>query len=315
MAETAAQQLERLLQLIALAGRDGGVPYDELAKTLGVDRRQLDRDLAALTDRNFYLPPGTADDLQVILDDERVHIWTGGALQRPTRLTPGEAAALDLGLRLLAAEREEPGLTDAMRALLERVARAVPDDVAERVAADGDPGAADALRALVIDAARRRVRVRMSYLKPGADEPEARTLEPYAVVSAEGHWYVIGRDPDADGIRTFRTDRILDVSPGREPFEVPEDFDPGDHVKNGRAYSGGGETEVVVRYEARVAPWILEAGEGEAQEDGAVIARHRVADPGWIVRHVLGFGADARVLEPAWVAALVREGAARVAAG
>lgn len=315
MAETAREQLERLLQLIALAGREGGVAFDELTRQLGVDRGGLQRDLETLTARDFYLPAGALNDLQVTWDDERVHVWTTGALRRPTRLTAGETAALDLGLRLLAAEREEPGLTAAMRALLDRVARSAPDDLLERVAPDGDPGAADALRALIIDAARRRIRVRISYLKPGAEEPEDRRVEPYAVVHAEGRWYVIGRDPDVDGVRTFRTDRILDAALDDAVFEVPADFDPDDHVRDGRAFSGGGETEVVVRYTGRAAPWLLERGEGEAQEDGSVVVRHRVADPGWLVRHVLGFGPDARVEEPGWVAELLAEAVRRIARG
>lgn len=312
MADTAREQLERILQIIAIAGREGGVAYDELAATLGIDRRQLDRDLEALTTRDFYLPAGTASDLQVIDDGERVHIWTTGALRRPTRLSAGEAAALDLGLRILAAEREDPGLTEAMRALLERIAREVPDDVLQRLAADGDPGAADALRALIIDAARRRVRVRISYLKPGADEPGPRTVEPYTVASAEGHWYVIGRDTGADGIRSFRTDRILDVVVTDQAFDAPAHFDLAEHVKDGRVYRGGEELEVVVRYGGRAAPWLREKGEGEPQPDGTVLVRHPVADPGWIVREVLGYGTDARVLEPAWVADLVRDAAARL---
>ena len=313
MAETALEQLEHIQQLIAHASREGGITYDELGRALGVGRKQLDRYVQTLTERAFYSPPGTADDLQVILDGDRLHIWAGGHPARPTRLTAGETAALDLGLRILAAEREEPGLTGEMRALLERVARNVPDDVLDRFAADGDPGAADTIRALIIDAARRRRRIRISYLKPDAAEPEPRTVEPYTVVSAEGAWYVIGRDPEVDGIRTFRTDRILDVNVADERYEVPADFDPADHITDGRVYRGGEETEVVVRYGGRAAPWLRERGEGEEQEDGGVIVRHNVSDTGWIVRSVLGYGRDARVLEPAWVAELVREAARRLA--
>ena len=311
--ETALSQLERLLQLIAHAAREGGIAYDELARTLGVDRAQLDRDLETLTDRAYYLPPGTADDLQVLFDDERVRIWAAGQTARPTRLTAGEAAALDLGLRILAAERDEPGLTGQMRRLLERVARSVPDDILDRFAADGDPGAADALRALIIDAARRHLRVRFRYLKPDADSPEERSVEPYTVAYGEGRWYVVGRDPDAAGIRIFRTDRILEAEVGDERYETPADFDPADYIRDGRVYRGGGETEVVVRYGGRAAPWLRERGEGEPQEDGGVVIRHLVSEPRWIVRHVLEYGPDARVVEPAWVAELVREAAARLA--
>ncbi|HUG39839.1 MAG TPA: WYL domain-containing protein [Longimicrobiales bacterium] len=308
----AKAQVERLLQLIPLAGREGGIAYDELAAALGIDRRQLDRDLETLTARDFYLPGGTVNDLQVMLDDDRVRIWTTGHLQRPTRLTAGEAAALDLGLRMLAAEREEPGLADGMRALLERLARAVPDDVLDRFAADGDPGAPDAVRALIIEAARRRLRVRLRYLKSDADAPEDREVDPYTVAYAEGRWYVIGYSPERDDIRQFRTDRILEATVGDQRFESPADFDPADYISDGRVYRADQEIEVLVRYGGRVAPWLIERGEGEPQDDGGVVVRHRVADPAWIVAEVLKYGRDARVVEPAWVAGLVREAVSRL---
>lgn len=313
--DTALTQLERVLQILALAGGEDGIGYDELASRLGVDRRQLDRDLAVLTERDFYLPAGSVNDVQVAVEADRVRVWTTGPFRRPARLTAAEAAALDLGIRILAAEREDPGLTESMRALLERVARAVPDDVLDRFAADGDPGAPDRIRALIIDAARRRLRVRLQYLKPEADAPEDRSVEPYTVAYAEGRWYVIGFCPERDAIRSFRTDRILEADVGDEPFEPPADFDIGDYVADGRVYQSGPgaeELEVVVRYGGRVAPWLIERGEGAVQEDGGVIVRHRVSDPAWIVREVLKYGRDARVLEPGSVREMVRQAVMRL---
>ena len=310
--DTALTQVERLLQLIPLAGRPGGVPYDELAAALGIDRRQLDRDLEALTERDFYLPGGAVNDLQVILDEDRVHIWTTGQLRRPTRLSPGEAAALDLGLRILAAERGDDGPSDAMRDLLERIARAVPEDLVERVVADGDPGAADAIRALLVDAARRRRRVAVRYLKPDADDAEDRTVEPYVVAFAEGRAYAIGRDPEADGVRNFRVDRILEATVCDESFTRPADFDPYVWVHDGRVYRAAAATEVEVRYTGPAAPYLRERGEGETRDDGAVVVRHPVADPGWIVRHVLGYGPHAEVLGPESVRGMVAEAATAV---
>ncbi len=295
-ADTAGQRIERILQILPLAAREGGIAWDELAARLGVERRALERDLAEVTDREFYHPPASADDIQVGIEADRIRVWTTGPLRRPPRLTAGEAAALDLGLRILAAEREDPAAREAVRALLERVARSVPDDLLDHVAADGDPNAGDAIRALAIDAARRRRRCRIRYLKPDADAPEDRELEPYAIVSAGGYWYALGRSPERDAVRAFRLDRILEVSVGPERFDVPADFDPADYLDGGRVYRADEEVEVVVRYSPRVAPWLRERGEGEAQEDGSVLVRYRVADPGWVVRHVAGYGGEAEVV-------------------
>lgn len=310
--DTAQDRIDRILQILPLAARAKGIGYDELAAALSVSRRQLDRDLAEVTGREFYHTAGSGDDILVGLDPDRVRVWTSGQLRRPARLNLGEAAALDLGLRILAAEREKPELLAEMRALLERLAWSLPEPLTQRVIADGDRAAADAIRALVIDAARQRLRCHFSYLKPDAAGPEDRAVDPYAVACAEGSWYVVGHCPERGAVRAFRIDRILDASLGSHQFDPPDDFDPADHLHGGRVYRADDEIEVTVQYGGRAAPWLIERGEGQPMDDGTVIVRHRVADPAWLVRHVLQYGPEARVLEPADFADLVRDAATRI---
>jgi predicted DNA-binding transcriptional regulator YafY len=319
--DTALDRVERLLQILPHAARHAdGIGYEQLASLLGMDRRRLVQDLTELSDREFYLDPGTATDIQVGLEPDRVRVWTTGQFRRPVRLSPAEAAALDLGLRVLAAEREEPGLCDRMKDLLRRVARTLPDTAADDpggapepgLAVDGDPAAGDALRALVIAAAARHRPVRVRYLKADEQSPRERVVEPYAVACAEGRWYVIGRCVERDDVRIFRLDRILHAVTGEESFDPPADFDPSTYVRGGRVYRALDEAQVVVRYGGRVAPWLLERGEGEPDGTGGVLVRHQVADPGWIVRHVLQYGAEARVVEPAWAGVAVQEAARRI---
>jgi proteasome accessory factor B len=59
-------------------------------------------------------------------------------------------------------------------------------------------------------------------------EPQSRALEPFAVTSRYGHWYIFGRDLDRDALRIFRLDRISGVMKvqGRAgSFEIPKDID------------------------------------------------------------------------------------------
>lgn len=57
-----------------------------------------------------------------------------------------------------------------------------------------------------------------------------RTVEPWALASRRGRWYVVGFDRDRQALRTFRADRIDDDvrlgPPGA--FAVPDDFRPDD---------------------------------------------------------------------------------------
>lgn len=307
----AGHQLARLLHLVPLAARPGGATYDELADALDVPREDIVRDLETLTAREFYHPAGTGDEIQVGLEGERVRVWSSGPLQRPVRLDLREAAALHLGLRILADERGDPELPSALHDLVRRIAWSIPDDPAAAIAT-ADPGARDAIRAAVIDAARRHRRMELSYLKPDAREPERRRLDPYVVVHAEGRVYAIGRDPEADDIRVFRIDRVLDARLLGDTFTVPDGFDASDYLDGGRVYRADDPVDVTVRYSPRVARWVTERGEGMIQDDGSVTVTRAVADPGWIVRHVLHYGPDAEIVEPAeardWVLRALSEG-------
>ena len=109
---------------------------------------------------------------------------------------------------------------------------------------------------------------------------------------------------------------MVSVSTGEERFSVPEGFDPEAFVREGRVYHVGAgveEVEALVRYSSRIARWVEERGPVERQEDGSVLVRYRVADPGWLVRHVLEHGADAEVLEPAEIREAVAGVVTRIA--
>ena len=56
---------------------------------------------------------------------------------------------------------------------------------------------------------------------------------------------------------------------------------------------------MTVRYSPRVARWMAEREEATLAADGSLTIAHPLADDAWAVRHVLQYGPDAEVLEPA----------------
>ena len=168
---------------------------------------------------------------------------------------------------------------------------------------------------VLADAARERCRCVVAYLKPGAAAPEMRRIAPYRLMYAEGAWYALAHAAERDAVRLFRVDRMLSAELDGERFEPPADFDPQPWIApDGRLYRADEDIEVVVRCSPRIARWLAERTPHEPQEDGGIVVRHRVADVRWIVRHVLQYGAEAEVLEPPEVRALVAEAAERLAA-
>ena len=317
--DTADAQLQRLLTLLPRAVRAAGVPLAELAQELEVSQEQLLADLQAIYTRAYYHPAGSGDDVQVLIDSKEVQVFTTGEFRRPPRLTPRESLALGLGIRMLAAEATE-ARRPALLQLAERVEAgaigAEPMPLLERIAVNPGDDSPEGIRGRLVEAARERRRCEIDYLKRGAPEPEQRSVDPYVLLAASGTWYLVAYCHRSEDVRVFRADRVVSVAVTEERFAVPEGFDPEAYMRDGRVYRAGDaveEVEARVRYSPRIARWVEERGPVEQQEDGSVVVRYRVADPGWLVRHVLEHGADAEVLEPADVREAVAETAARMA--
>lgn len=234
------------------------------------------------------------------------------------RAPDGSAAAGDGGDEGSSASGPTGGGPEARLELARRLeaelAVAPPEEVARHVAVEGQ--AADAREEEILGtlfrAARDRRCCRLRYLSSGAEEPSTRTVEPWLMAHADGRWYAVSHCRTAGGVRFFRADRVLEVEPLEEGFEVPGDFDPAEFLDDGHLYRARGDVEVTVRYGRRVARWVRERGPVEEADDGAVVVTHSVSDPAWIVRHVLRFGPDAEVVDPPDVRRRVARAARRM---
>lgn len=314
---TAREQFERITDLLPRVARAGRMPLAELAALCRISERQIHQDLLEVLTRAFYHPAGGSEDIQISLDDEGVEVWTAGEFRRPPRLLPREALALGLGFRTLAAEMpaaRRVHLLALAHRLEEELATAPADALLPRYAVEDGDGAGDGVRAFLNEAARERRRALIRYLKPGADAPDERTVHPYVLAHAEGGWYLMGYCEARTEVRIFRLDRILSASPAEGTFELPMEFDPAPFISNGRIYRGGAEIEVTIRYAPSIARWIHEQEAVSREADGSIVRRCRVADPRWIVRHVLSYGAEAEVIGPEEIRRMVAQAATRIAA-
>ena len=119
-------------------------------------------------------------------------------------------------------------------------------------------------------------------------------------------WYVVANCGE-DDVRIFRLDRVEGVKVLETAYERPRDFSLDDVVRGGKAFHGAGLGALRVRYSPRIARWIAEREGKELESDGSLVLEHPLADMDWAVRHVLQYGPDAEVLEPAEVRRAVVE--------
>jgi proteasome accessory factor C len=314
MPVNAAAQLRRLLQLIPEVADGQEHRIDALSERLGVGRATMLRDLNALADR-FDDPGGFVEGVQIFLDEDSLSLTTDH-FRRPMRLTLAELSAVELGLSLLRSERspEEHAVLDRARNRLGRVLAQMPADalpVALREASLGSEGDAATL-ASVRRAMRARRKLRLSYRSSQAHASTDRVICPYAPVFASGAWYLVARCERSDGLRVFRLDRVEGVTELEEPYELPADIPLEEFVHEGKVFHGEPGEHVRIRYAPAIARWIAEREGRKVAADGSLTLDHPLADTAWAVRHVLQYGPDAQVLEPAEVRDAVRQGLTRI---
>jgi proteasome accessory factor B len=236
----------------------------------------------------------------------------------PLKLTLDEAMAVVVAARLMTryADTYDPDLAGAFQKLEEGLPAPLRDHVERTLAAlaarPTDETYARHVHLLTRAwAERRTVRFRYAparYEGARADRPAREAVvRPYLLEpSVETHaLYLVGFDETRDAIRTFKVDRIADLSLTGATFDDP----PTDELAGtlGRAWdiiADQPPVEVVLRFSptvsARVAETIWHGSQrSDAAPDGSLLWRATVSGTIEIKLWVLSWGADVEVLEPA----------------
>lgn len=101
---------------------------------------------------------------------------------------------------------------------------------------------------IILEAMRKSRVIQLSYQSFGRSHPYDFTLEPYHVKINNRRWYVIGRSPYYDEVRTYCLDRIKGVSLTDETFKMDKDFNIDLYFEGGVGVMGtdSGDIERVV---------------------------------------------------------------------
>ena len=318
-AETAIRP-ERFARLVTLAsilieaGRAGErLAVAELCERLQLTPEELREDVNVLNVVNFG---GGSYVLYAELDEEAGEIEVdpepySDNFDRPARLLPVEAKALVAAIDLLGEHIPAGSLASAR----EKIVAALGEDPMEQGLQVARAGGDDAEVARLISGAIVKHRmIELEYYKENEDELSLRKVEPYALTNGREGWYVASFDPERDGTRHFRLDRVKRATVTQEKFRPRPEVDPAAEVDG---WLRTGEVEASRSARVWVSPerarWAREARRVvEERADGAVVVELSFAGVEWLVREILREAGDAAVLEPEDARDAVRDTVARL---
>lgn len=286
----------RILALLEVLQTHPRISGAALAERLGVDRRTIRRYIARLEELGI---PVTADR-----GPDGGYMLVAGFKLLPLLFTDDEALALSVGLlaaRNLGLGGAAPAVASAqaklervMPARLERRVRAIDETVTLDIANDGS-ATNNAMLVALTAAAQTRTRVRLAY------GGTLRPFDPYGVVHKRGCWYAVGWCHLRRALRSFRVDRVEEVTPLGVAFERPKQFDARAYLNESLATLPRTHT-IEVRLDTTLARArrVVHPSLATLEEDGEhVVMRGTADDLAWFARELARLPFAFTIVRPA----------------
>ena len=300
-------QLARQWKLVQLLAGRLGRTLAQLAGELGVTKRTLQRDIEVLTEAGFAVTSDMRNGTVFW------HFMEGFHAEAPIALTLTEQMALYFSKGLFKPLQGTP-IYDSLESAIQKIGSQLPAQTfkflrgLDQGIAVSSFGWKDYSHSKeVIDALTRAVfnkfTVRILHRAPYRDRAIEREVDPYKLWYVNNGLYLVGHDYKENDLRTFAVDRIQSTTLTNRRFEIPPDFNFDEFQKTAFNVIWGEPQEVKIRFSTSQAPYIRErtwhpSQKIEAQADGSIILTLNVGDL-WEVKHwLIGFGAEAQVLEP-----------------
>ncbi len=297
-------RLVTLASILIHAGRAGEpVSIADVCERLQISVEELHEDVNVLNVVNFgggsYVLYAeileTEDGVGTIEVDPEPY---SDNFDRPARLLPVEGKALVAAIDLIGEHIPEGSLSSAR----EKIVAALGEDPMEQGLQVAHAASDDTDMARLVSTAIVEHRlIELEYFKENENEISHRIVEPYALTNGREGWYVACFDPERDGVRHFRLDRIKRAAISDEKFEPRPEVDPAAEV-DGWLRTGEVEASRTARVwvSSERARWAREARRVVSERaDGSVIVELSFAGVDWLVREILKEAGDAAVLEPA----------------
>lgn len=160
----------------------------------------------------------------------------------------------------------------------------------------------------------------IAYQSPHTSKHSTRTILPLHLMHYMGSWHLIAWCTKRQDIRDFALARIKSLALSVQPVRLPRDL-PSIKDRSRRHFGimqGERTTSVTLRFSPKVAPMVAEQIWHHQQQtardtDDSLFLTFPVADFRELIRIVLSFGAEVRIIEPQALRDLVRQEIDRMA--
>lgn len=264
--------LGRALAALEVIGGQPGISGAALAARLGVSPRAVRRAVATLREAGFSISstPGVGGGyrlergkrMPLVLTELELTSLAMALVEAPG--TPGDEATRSVTTKVL--HVISPQAADPARAVVEAAATLRPTS-SVRPHPRTVLGLARAIEG--------RCRVEIGYRASGRDEATTRVVEPWSLVVRHRRWYLLALDVQRQATRTYRLDRVEQVTPVDESFQPPAGLDVvavfEDHLRTSWRHA----TDVVVHAPLEQAQSWIPSTMGELQPCGPDLCRLR----------------------------------------
>ena len=280
-------RINRLLAMLPWVIGNPGVSVDEVCDRFDYTRSDLIRDLNTV----FVcgLPGyGPGDLMDASIDDDEIIVELADYFARPLRLTAPQA----LGVLASGKAVQSAGSGgDALdRAIMKLETTLLPGG-AEAVVVDiPEPRLVGELR----DAALDGTVMEIDHTSIASGDARVRNIEPWAVFTTLGNWYVSGFCRTAHAERVFRIDRIRSAKPTGSRFTP----NPTPHEATIRYTPGDDDVHVTIRLTGD-ARWVAEYYPVDVIDDesDSMTIRMSVGDAAVAARLMIRLGENAEIVD------------------
>jgi predicted DNA-binding transcriptional regulator YafY len=290
----------RALAVLTLLQRHGRMTGAELARRLEVNSRTVRSYITMLQDLGAPIFAERGRDGAYEIDP--------GFKLPPMMFTNDEAIALEIGL-LAARQLGMTATVAAIESARQKLEQAMPDDLRQRARAltetitldlDTPPVALSGAVMLALSGAAHTGRRTHIRYRAGNGELTERGFDPYGVAYHSGFWYAVGYCGMRHDLRSFRLDRIENITLTGEHFERPKHFDAMAYVIQSKATIPRKFTyRVLLKTDLVTAQEIIFNMMGilEPEADGVMLTG-TTDDLDWLARQLASYSFDFVVREP-----------------